>query len=519
MIKKTFHSQIYFFGLALMVVSLPLSLFLISISEFLMAGAWLLEGNYRQKIKTFFRNKTALIITGVFFMHLLGLIYSSNFDFALKDLRIKLPLLILPFIISTSAPIDFKKFKILLNLFILSVFAGTLVSVSILIGIIDRPIYDIREISIFISHIRFSLMICLAIFSIGYLFYKNIGEWNAPKKTLAIFFVLWFSLFLIILQSITGLLILSILLLLHLFYFALRQKIFLLKTIFLTSVILIPLSGIILIKKVIEDYNQIQTFPGKNEVYTAKGNKYENYPDKKFFENGYPVWQYICWPELEESWNKRSSIKLNEKDLKGNEISYTLIRFLSSKGIKKDAEGVTKLSDKEVHSIEKGIPNVNYQDIWNIKNRIHIIIWEYDNYIRGGNPSGHSVTQRIEFWKTAVSIIKEKPIFGVGTGDIVDSFHQQYDKLNSALGTEYRLRSHNQYLSIGVAFGIVGLAYFIYSLIFCLYHNKNYRNYLYLIFWIIAILSMVTEDTLETQAGVTFFAFFNAFLLFGKSKD
>jgi len=35
-------------------------------------------------------------------------------------------------------------------------------------------------------------------------------------------------------------------------------------------------------------------------------------------------------------------------------------------------------------------------------------------------------------------------------------------------------------------------------------------------FFCIALLSMLNEDTLETQAGVTFFAFFYCFFIWGK---
>jgi hypothetical protein len=42
-------------------------------------------------------------------------------------------------------------------------------------------------------------------------------------------------------------------------------------------------------------------------------------------------------------------------------------------------------------------------------------------------------------------------------------------------------------------------------------------GFLYLVFLLTIILSMLTEDTIETQAGVTFFAFFNSFLFFSSS--
>ena len=115
-------------------------------------------------------------------------------------------------------------------------------------------------------------------------------------------------------------------------------------------------------------------------------------------------------------------------------------------------------------------------------------------------------------------IIKENLFLGVGTGDVEQAFNSQYNKMNSPLTKEWRLRSHNQFLAIGTAFGIIGLICFLFSLFYPLFAGKNYMNYFYLTFFIVAFLSMLTEDTLESQAGVTFFSFFNALFLFVREK-
>jgi hypothetical protein len=252
----------------------------------------------------------------------------------------------------------------------------------------------------------------------------------------------------------------------------------------------------------------------KLEDTTAAGHPYQHALDSKLTENGHYIWINFCNQELEEEWNKRSTIKISEKDLKGNNIYYTLVRFLASKGLRKDADAVNSLSEEEVKAIEKGVVNVNYQDIASIEGRLHEIAWELDVYKNTGDPNGHSLTQRFEFWKTALAIIKQHPIIGVGTGDIQNAFDVQYEKMNSPLLKESRLRAHNQYLSITVAFGIAGLIWFLITLFYPMYLCEKKRNYLYVTFLLIAIVSFLTEDTLETQAGVTFFAFFNSFLLF-----
>ena len=157
--------------------------------------------------------------------------------------------------------------------------------------------------------------------------------------------------------------------------------------------------------------------------------------------------------------------------------------------------------------------------LFNPKARITKIVWEINSYLQGENPSGHSTTQRIEFWKASVMIIKENFFFGVGTGDVKNVFSEQYEKINSPLTKYFRLRSHNQFLAIGTAFGFFGIIWFLLALFYPLLKKKNRIDYFYVTFFIIAILSMITEDTLETQAGVTFFAFFNCLFLFARKEN
>ena len=91
--------------------------------------------------------------------------------------------------------------------------------------------------------------------------------------------------------------------------------------------------------------------------------------------------------------------------------------------------------------------------------------------------------------------------------------------MNSKLDSDHYLRSHNQYLAITVAFGIFGLAFFLFALFYPMLFLNQMGNFLYVVFLLTLVLSMLTEDTLETQAGATFFAFFNAFFLYAQPKE
>jgi hypothetical protein len=272
--------------------------------------------------------------------------------------------------------------------------------------------------------------------------------------------------------------------------------------------------------------NKVYTNISKKEIvdfykldkYTSNGNLYEHDSITKAYENGHLIWINYSTKELEVSWNKRSSIKIDSKKLMSNPIYNTLIRFLSSQGKRKDADAVNGLTNNEIKAIERGVVNADYQNIGVLQTRIYETLWEIEVYKNMGDANGHSFTQRLEYWKTAIEIIKKHPIFGVGTGDVPKAFEQQYIKSNSSLAQEWRLRSHNQYLSFAVAFGLFGLLWFLITLIYPFLKLNSSFNYLYIAFFIVTIISFFTDDMLETQAGVTFFAFMNCFLLYGDAE-
>jgi O-antigen ligase len=128
---------------------------------------------------------------------------------------------------------------------------------------------------------------------------------------------------------------------------------------------------------------------------------------------------------------------------------------------------------------------------------------------------GHSLFQRFELWKTSWSIIQSNWLFGVGTGDVPDVFHQTLKDENSPL-QDTKLRSHNQYLSLFIAFGVVGFLLCLFSFIYPFVKSKLIFDYFCTIFLIVFLMSMLTEDTIESQDGVTFYAFFAALYLFQK---
>jgi len=285
------------------------------------------------------------------------------------------------------------------------------------------------------------------------------------------------------------------------------------------AMILIPLGMAFYMQKVVRDFYAVRPVDKTRlDSLSSRGNPYVHNRLSDMTENGNYLYLYCQFGELKDAWNLRSKIPFDSNGVNGEKITFTLIRFLTSKNLRKDADGVNALSPEEILAIERGVPNYLFLDQFSMRSRIYELLWGYEMYKRTGDPTGYTLMQRIEFWKASIGIIGEHWLTGVGTGDMNEAFQQQYVKMNSKLPPDQRWRSHNQFLSIFVGFGIFGFIWFIVALFYPAWRLRGFNDYFFLVFIIIATLSMLTEDTLESQMGVTFFTFFYCFFLFGRKE-
>jgi hypothetical protein len=164
-----------------------------------------------------------------------------------------------------------------------------------------------------------------------------------------------------------------------------------------------------------------------------KGNDYLFILTDSLRENGYRVYLYYNPDEMRSAWNARSAFPYDSLDKKAQPLNITLLRYLTSLGLKKDAQGVEQLTAHDIHAIESGIANVHYSGISNFKARLVELNWEYHQAISDQSPNGHSMAMRFEFWKAGLQILKEHLWTGVGTGDLQQAYNEQYDKMQSRL--------------------------------------------------------------------------------------
>lgn len=511
---KIIHQPLYILGFALMAVSLPFSLFLMSLSQFILAGNWLLEGDYKNKWFRLKQNTPAFLTIGIFLLYVIGIFWTSNISEGLNQLRMMAPIFVFPLIAASIRPINRAILQKILFAFVLAVFCATLYSVSLAFQSGIDGLGDMRNLSPFVSHIRFSLMICMAIML---LFERLSDELGWGNKVLSLMLNAWFIFFLFFVQSLTGLIVLLILVMLYLLFVMLPK----LKRIyqFFTAafVMIVGVMGVFLLY---QDYKNYANAPIINTdmlpEFTSYGNPYNHDLNNLQIENGNYIWLFICESELRSSWNQRSSIDYDGEDAKGHPLRATLIRYLNSLGYSKDADGLSKLTVEDIKMIEAGHANYVYTRMGDYRQRLYQIYFEFDNARNTSVPDGQSILLRSELWRNAWHVIKKNPIIGTGTGDLKGEFHVAYKERETELNERWWLLSHNQYLTIFGTFGVLGFFTFLILFVQPWLSQWNQLQISAKGFFIIMSLSMISEDTLTSQAGVSFFVFFTSIFIIMK---
>ena len=103
-----FHDQLHLFGACSFAVGLSTSKIVLSLSMLLLVLNLLLEGDFK-KYKINLRQNSLLLPLLIYFaLHLLALIWTSNYLYAFGDLKTKLTLLIIPLVFVVK-PINFGR--------------------------------------------------------------------------------------------------------------------------------------------------------------------------------------------------------------------------------------------------------------------------------------------------------------------------------------------------------------------------------------------------------------------------
>lgn len=532
-LPERYHSWLYTFSLMCLAAGLPQSKFLLSVSIFIMAGNWLWEGDFIAKWNRLKTNKAAWVFIAFFLLHVIGLVWTdAQTDLsnehgelrdpmaeAFRDLRVKLPLFLLPFMMGTSRRLSALQYRVVIAVFIAAVTLGTVITALRAGGFIGSKPVDMRNASEAVALIRLSLMCVLSIFFMGY--YATRKNTSLLMRAGMLFLSLWLVLFMVYMQSLTGIAVLLITGFIIGCVYAFRSR----KRSIIFSLLGLVVAGLVFtgwyINYIYTDYYRLHADEPKTPEtgLTAENNTYEHYEKEYMLENGHYVMRNICWKELQRDWPKRSKKELFRENVKDDQLAYVLLRYMSSKGLRKDAAGLAQLSSADISAIEQGVTNYRLGELPGIGRRIYQVIWETDSYLHTGDPSDRSIPMRLAFWGASWNLIKTNPLAGTGTGDMPRTYYNYYNSIQSPLDEEWRtLHAHNQFLTITVQFGIIGLALFLLLVVYPGIQQRQFRDYFFFVFFLITTISFLNEDTLETQQGVTFFSFFATLLLFARPE-
>ncbi len=503
--NEDIHEYLMFIVLCCLVIGLPTSRAIVSISHALLGFVWFLNTSYSEKIKRFWGNKPAVFLCSVFFIYVVGLIWTSDLGYGIGTIiKHKLPYLTLFFVVASSKPLSRERVFALPVLFSYAVVFSTVVGFIIFL---TNPHANPRDMSPFFTHIHLGMMIIVAIFLLPWI--SRQMKANRSWFLISVLISVWLFVFLFLMSSLTALIsliLLAVFLLLRSVYKKpSAPKIALTGISVITPLVIIYF----LISHITAPlYLRIEPDPDSLKELTRKGNPYTHNDAVGLRENGYLVYYFIAENELRQAWNSRSEIDFDSLDITGHQIKHTIYRYLSSKGFRKDKEGLNALDDYEIKAIEHGIPNHLYTKWPNVFVRIHQTFWELSEYQRTGNPSGHSMAQRIEVWKATIEAIRIKPVLGWGTGDHLHGIRYGLDKINSKFENFYLRHAHNQLLNIWLMHGLFGVV-----LIFGLYYIFIYKSraWTYLPFnvlLLVVLTSMFVNSPLDSQMPLNLLLFF-----------
>lgn len=505
------HRQVHFGAVALALAALPWSEFLLSLSQFILIGNWLWEGAATRsaagRFKRAFTGRESAVFLSFFGLHVLGLAWTSDLKWGLDLCRILLPVLVFGVVLGTVPRFTAVELR---RLLLIGAWSATASIIGCLVLRHDAlATGQYRELSPFISHIRLSLMLC---FSIAVFLFHWPRSWAWRLAHLAaVALCLWF---LDRLSSLTAWPVLAALGLFALWNLLNRPR----TGWRISGILAIAAAmvfGLLYAASVWIGYSSVDpAMLGQLDHASAGGEVYYHNRTDPQVENGHFVWINVADKELKRTWERRSKVGFEGTDDLGQPLRSTLIRYLASLNLRKDSTGVQALSPEDVIRIEQGMTSVVAGRQGAMRARLEQVLYELDVYRATGDPNGHSITMRLEFQRTGLGIARAHWLVGVGTGDTQRAFDAAYAEVQSPLAPPWRLRAHNEYLTLAISFGVFGLLWSLFSWWWPAWRNKAFNQPLFIAWGIVFLLSCFSEDTIETQPGATFFALYYALFVF-----
>jgi O-antigen ligase len=197
-------------GLCGISIGLTTSVAVISISlGVLVASVWISK-DWKTYVHNFIRSPLAIGFAFLLFLHFVSYFYTENVPELLKEIRIKLPLLLLPFTLVNLPSLNEKQKYLVWVLFVLAVsFTGVCTFVNYLMHYkeITANIVHSKEVPIVphMSHIYYSMIAAFAVWAGVYAYKLPVVLWKPVEKKILLGLSIFLALCLHIFTARTGL--------------------------------------------------------------------------------------------------------------------------------------------------------------------------------------------------------------------------------------------------------------------------------------------------------------------------
>jgi O-antigen ligase len=121
---------------------------------------------------------------------------------------------------------------------------------------------------------------------------------------------------------------------------------------------------------------------------------------------------------------------------------------------------------------------------------------------------------RLDRWNTATELISKSPIIGYGAGSELGLLHESFFSKKYYNSFLNNLNAHNEYLSMLLKSGIIGLLIYLTTLWFGFKQALQRKDLLFFTFMLLIAVVSLSENILDVDKGIIFYAFFFSFFIF-----
>lgn len=132
----------------------------------------------------------------------------------------------------------------------------------------------------------------------------------------------------------------------------------------------------------------------------------------------------------------------------------------------------------------------------------------------------HNISEpRLKRWYYMGGLIRQHPLIGFGSGTEVNLLKKNYYEHRLYNSFLHELNADNQYISLLLKNGIVGLFTYITVLFLGFRYSIRTNDFFFFSFLVIISIVSLSENILDVNKGIFFFSFFFSFFVKGAKKN